>query len=367
MAVKMRPLLLMLASLAAVHGLSPPTQGTNKQDAGTRIATLSWVNTNVGASPSSPGYIVTITADDGATEIATELFVGPACDTVAAGCVTEYAFSLDPGDTAEYSVWTLEADNSTKVTPPLRASMVMPPTAPDPIGSSWAASDSVIASWNLDGPPYGRYVRLQFTIPEANGDDIQKFLIARNDGGAGASDYTLCCPSTATSPACTSSVGIKWWSQNNNRCVPGRTLQVYIGCTHPDRQDAPTRSGTGACTDADALTPESTYTWKIIARNSQNSQCRDDGNCATQNFGNWSPILTVAQGKATPNLAAAAPTGAVTTTTIPLNWQTPVDNGAALVSYRFTCADNLNYLIPSWKPPTGAPHRERTMHRIQQP
>ena len=91
---------------------------------------------------------------------------------------------LNPGDTAEYSLWTLEADNSTKVTPPLRASMVMPPTAPDPIGSSWAASDSVIASWNLDGPPYGRYVRLQFTIPEANGDDIQKFLIARNDGSA---------------------------------------------------------------------------------------------------------------------------------------------------------------------------------------
>ena len=81
--------------------------------------------------------------------------------------------------------------------------MVMPPTAPDPIGSSWAASDSVIASWNLDGPPYGRYVRLQFTIPEANGDAIQKYLIARNDASAGASDYTLCCPSTATSPACT--------------------------------------------------------------------------------------------------------------------------------------------------------------------
>ena len=35
-----------------------------------------------------------------------------------------------------------------------------------------------------------------------------------------------------------------------------------------------------------------------------------------------------------------------------------VDNGAALVSYRFTCADNLNYLIPSWKPPTDVEYRD---------
>ena len=94
-----------------------------------------------------------MTADGGATVIASDTFVGPACTQVGSDCISQFEFTLDPGDEADYKVWTLEADNATKVTPPLSASMVMPPTAPDPIGkdgSTWTSlTNAVRGSWNL--------------------------------------------------------------------------------------------------------------------------------------------------------------------------------------------------------------------------
>ena len=150
--------------------------------------------------------------------------------------------------------------------------MVMAATASDTIGAdgaTWAAADTTPSWWSLDGPPNGRYIRLQFTVPESNGADIEKLLIARDEGGANPSDYVLCCPENAAAspapPPCTSSTGIKWWSvvgesDETQRCTPGMTVNVWIGCTHPTQQQSPAKTS-GVCGTGDALTPQTTYTW----------------------------------------------------------------------------------------------------------
>ena len=137
-------------------------------------------------------------------------------------------------------------------------------------------------------------------MPESNGADIEKLLIARDDPAANPSDYVLCFPeSWKWRAASTSSTGIKWWSvvgesDETQRCTPGMTVNVWIGCTHPTQQQSPAKTS-GVCGTGDALTPQTTYTWKVIALNTANN-VPQRGTCDSQGYGAWSSVHT-AQGR----------------------------------------------------------------------
>ena len=121
-------------------------------------------------------------------------------------------------------------------------------------------------------------------------------------------------------------------------------IRVVIGCTSKESQDAPAIREGQACPAAEWLEPQTEYKWKVLARNGQNKNCRDEQNCngATRTLGRFSDELTVTQPRATPAVPTDVAVVSATKTELALSWNMPAIHGDALLAttgYRIICVD----------------------------
>ena len=88
-----------------------------------------------------------------------------------------------------------------------------------------------------------------------------------------------------------------------------------------------------ACPAAEWLEPQTEYKWKVLARNGQNKNCRDEQNCngATRTLGRFSDELTVTQPRATPAVPTDVAVVSATKNELALSWNMPAIHGSALL------------------------------------
>ena len=186
-----------------------------------------------------------------------------------------------------------------------------------------------------------------------NGDELINHLVARNDGDDGAVDYLVCCPnakqggsqSCTGDDCCVDSVAVKSVTVLSGAgvCEEDALIRVVIGCTSKESQDRRRIQGQ-ACPAAEWLEPQTEYKWKVLARNGQNKNCRDEQNCngATRTLGRFSDELTVTQPRATPAVPTDVAVVSATKNELALSWNMPAIHGSALLpttGYRIICVD----------------------------
>ena len=221
-------------------------------------------------------------------------------------------------------------------------------------GNKWKKCENPPCADYGDGSEFGRYITLKWTVPPNNGDELINHLVARDDGLAGAVDYLVCCPNAKQGGSqgcigddcCVDSVGVKSVEVVSGAgvCEEDALIRVVIGCTSKESQDAPAIRQGQACPAAEWLEPQTEYKWKVLARNGQNKNCRDEQNCngATRTLGRFSDELTVTQPRATPAVPTDVAVVSATKTELALSWNMPAIHGSALLpttGYRIICVD----------------------------
>ena len=202
-------------------------------------------------------------------------------------------------------------------------------------GNKWEKCENPPCADHGDGSEFGRYITLKWTVPPNNGDELINHLVARDDGLAGAVDYLVCCPNAKQGGSqgcigddcCVDSVGVKSVEVVSGAgvCEEDALIRVVIGCTSKESQDAPAIRQGQACPAAEWLEPQTEYKWKVLARNGQNKNCRDEQNCngATRTLGRFSDELTVTQPRATPAVPTDVAVVSATKTELALSWSCP--------------------------------------------
>ena len=115
--------------------------------------------------------------------------------------------------------------------------------------------------------------------------------------------------------------------------------------------------------DDSYLMPTSAYSWKVIALNYENRNCRADGVCDGNLLAygtGWSgPPSALGEGtvvpyaatqdNATPDMATGLGFGGTSQSSLTLTWTPPNDNGSPLGLYSVVCTDaEPNYVHGDW-------------------